>query len=242
MTLTHRPRFFTPLLVIGALTPLLVSCGQGADVKTPPPADDPIASTLEIAEAYVDGYYQDFTDQAYDSGYTDLDYSRLVDHSLDALATWQHRVDTWLAGLRAIDPAALDGSDAAIVYDYALDRIAAQAGLRACRIELWNVSPAWTGWQSALPSTFAQQPVGSDATVLSEAEANYEINRYLAVPGQALSYMTGNLEIQRLRRMAEERLGERFDVKAFHDRVIEDGTVTLGILQKKIERWVEENG
>ncbi len=52
--------------------------------------------------------------------------------------------------------------------------------------------------------------------------------------------MTGSLEIQRLRRMAEERLGERFDVRAFHDRVIEDGTVTLGMLRKKIERWVEQ--
>ncbi|MEE8526840.1 MAG: DUF885 domain-containing protein, partial [Thermoanaerobaculia bacterium] len=78
-----------------------------------------------------------------------------------------------------------------------------------------------------------------EATALSAAEANYEINRYLAVPAQALSYMTGSLEIQRLRQMAEERLGERFDVRAFHDRVIEDGTVTLGILRQKIERWVE---
>jgi uncharacterized protein (DUF885 family) len=77
------------------------------------------------------------------------------------------------------------------------------------------------------------------STALSAAEANYEINRYLAVPAQALSYMTGSLEIQRLRRVAENRLGERFDVRAFHDRVIEDGTVTLPMLRKKIERWVD---
>ena len=80
-----------------------------------------------------------------------------------------------------------------------------------------------------------------ESTAVSEDEANYEINRYLAVPAQALSYMTGSLEIQHLRRMAEERLGERFDIRAFHDRVIEDGTVTLGMLRKKIERWVEQS-
>ncbi len=43
-----------------------------------------------------------------------------------------------------------------------------------------------------------------------------------------------------MHRLAEERLGERFDVRAFRDRVIEDGTVTLGMLRRKIERWVEE--
>ncbi len=579
-----------------ALALPLLACDQGTAPDSAPPApDDPVARALDVAQSFVDGYYRDFTDQAYDSGYTDLDYSRLVDHSAGALATWRGREDAWLEELRAIDPAALAGTEAEVPYAYALDRIEAHAGLRACRIELWNVSPAWTGWQSALASTFAQQPVGSEAaragalarardavrfidteivnlraglgqgyaaprsnveavlvqlgrllaaapeespfhepatrdddadfgeallaivkdeitpavrryrdfltgeyleaarqepgvsanpggeacylnsiryytslplapqeihdsglaelekihaemravgersfgtpdvhalletvrsdrrytfgsaeevlayaqaaidrahdavpewfgtmprskvvirpypdfmkrsgggfynpgtadgsrdgvyelgtwqpetipkagmeavtfhetypghhlqvmtgleragvhpilrylyfsglgegwalyterlaeemglyssdldrvgllsneawraarlvvdtgmhalgwsrrqgvdfllesTALSEAEANYEINRYLAVPGQALSYMTGSLEIQRLRRMAEERLGERFDVRAFHDRVIEDGTVTLGMLRAKIERWVEEGG
>ena len=122
-----------------------------------------MTQALEIAEAYVNGFYRDFTDQAYDSGYTDLDYSRLVDHSSGALATWQQREDDWLAGLRAIDPAKLEGTPAEVPYAYALARIEAHAGLRACRIELWNVSPAWTGWQSALASTFQQQPVGTDS-------------------------------------------------------------------------------
>ncbi len=140
----------------------LLSCEQRRDrAPATPSPDDPVAQALEIAEAYVDGYYRDFTDQAYDSGYTDLDYSRLVDHSLEALAAWQQREDAWLEGLRAVDPAALAGTEAEVAYAYALDRIEAHAGLRVCRIELWNVSPAWTGWQSALASTFAQQPVGS---------------------------------------------------------------------------------
>jgi len=76
-------------------------------------------------------------------------------------------------------------------------------------------------------------------TSLSEGEAIYEIDRYIAVPAQAVSYMIGSLEIQRLRLVAEERLGERFDIRAFHDAVIEDGTVTLEMLRRKIEDWIE---
>jgi uncharacterized protein (DUF885 family) len=67
----------------------------------------------------------------------------------------------------------------------------------------------------------------------------YEIDRYIAFPAQAVSYMVGSLEIQRLRRLAEERLGDRFDIRSFHDAVIEDGPVTLEMLRRKIEDWIE---
>jgi uncharacterized protein (DUF885 family) len=66
-----------------------------------------------------------------------------------------------------------------------------------------------------------------------------EVDRYIITPGQATSYMIGMLEIQRLRAMAEARLGERFDIRAFHDRVLEDGGVTMPMLRDKIEAWVE---
>jgi uncharacterized protein (DUF885 family) len=64
-----------------------------------------------------------------------------------------------------------------------------------------------------------------------------EVDRYIAVPGQATAYMVGNLEIRRLRELAQSRLGERFRVQDFHDRVLEDGAVTLSMLRAKIERW-----
>ncbi|MEE8523937.1 MAG: DUF885 family protein, partial [Thermoanaerobaculia bacterium] len=161
MSSIHRHRTLAAALI--AFTLPLLSCERGGDRgPTPPSPDDPVTRALEIAEAYVDGYFRDFSDQAYDSGYTDLDYSRLVDHSLEALAAWKRREDAWLEELRAIDPAALAGTEAEVAYAYALDRVESHAGLRACRIELWNVSPAWTGWQSALASTFQQQPVGGD--------------------------------------------------------------------------------
>jgi uncharacterized protein (DUF885 family) len=65
-----------------------------------------------------------------------------------------------------------------------------------------------------------------------------EVDRYIGWPGQATAYMLGNLEIRRLRQMAETELGGRFDIRAFHDKVLEDGTVTLPMLRDKIERWV----
>jgi uncharacterized protein (DUF885 family) len=65
------------------------------------------------------------------------------------------------------------------------------------------------------------------------------VDRYIITPGQATAYMIGMLEIRRLRELAEARLGDRFDVRAFHDRVLEDGGVTLPLLGEKIEAWVE---
>ena len=65
-----------------------------------------------------------------------------------------------------------------------------------------------------------------------------EVNRYAAVPGQATSYLLGSLEIQRLRRMAEEALGDSFDIRVFHDRVLADGSVTLPMLRTNISAWI----
>ena len=69
-----------------------------------------------------------------------------------------------------------------------------------------------------------------------------EIDRYIAVPGQATSYMLGALEIWRLRRAAEAELGEAFDIKVFHDRVLEDGAIPLDRLAEKIDNWVASGG
>jgi uncharacterized protein (DUF885 family) len=66
-----------------------------------------------------------------------------------------------------------------------------------------------------------------------------EVDRYIAVPGQATAYMLGNLEIRRLREQAQSQLGRRFEVAEFHDRVLEDGAVTLAMLRGKIGRWLD---
>ncbi len=79
-------------------------------------------------------------------------------------------------------------------------------------------------------------------TTSSLAGATAEIDRYIAVPGQATSYMLGNLEIRRLREQAERELGPRFSIRDFHDRVLEDGNVTLPMLRQKIEGWIAGGG
>ncbi|HEX6996827.1 MAG TPA: DUF885 domain-containing protein [Gammaproteobacteria bacterium] len=75
-------------------------------------------------------------------------------------------------------------------------------------------------------------------TAESEASVAAEVDRYIAVPGQATAYMLGNLEIRRLRAAAEAALGDAFDVRAFHDAVLEDGAVPLSMLRRKMERWI----
>ncbi|MGH7631524.1 MAG: DUF885 domain-containing protein [Gemmatimonadales bacterium] len=74
-------------------------------------------------------------------------------------------------------------------------------------------------------------------TAESKAFIESEVDRYIILPGQATAYMVGRLEIERLREQAEQRMGDRFDLRAFHDRVLEGGSVPLSLLQRKIERW-----
>jgi uncharacterized protein (DUF885 family) len=78
------------------------------------------------------------------------------------------------------------------------------------------------------------------------AEARFyiesEVDRYIVGPGQATAYMTGRIEIERLRALARARLGERFDIRAFHDLVLADGSITLPMLAAKVERWTTSAG
>ncbi|MPY83253.1 MAG: DUF885 family protein [Actinophytocola sp.] len=75
-------------------------------------------------------------------------------------------------------------------------------------------------------------------TPMAYVEIESEVDRYIAYPGQALSYMVGRLEIQRLRDDGERRLGSAFDIKGFHDVVLGSGAVPLAVLEKLISNWV----
>ena len=74
-------------------------------------------------------------------------------------------------------------------------------------------------------------------SALRAEEAAAEVDRYIIMPGQAPAYMLGMLEIQAMRRDAVRRLGDQFDIRAFHGAVLEDGAITLPMLRAKLAAW-----
>jgi uncharacterized protein (DUF885 family) len=76
-------------------------------------------------------------------------------------------------------------------------------------------------------------------TTAAPDDAAAEIDRYIIWPGQATAYMIGMLEIRKMRAEAENAMGPKFDIKAFHDRILEDGAVPLTFLRQKISKWVK---
>ena len=77
-----------------------------------------------------------------------------------------------------------------------------------------------------------------DNSGLSETEVVSEVERYIAIPGQALAYKTGQLKILELRARAEQALGDRFDLKDFHAQVLMTGALPLPVLERKIDDWI----
>ncbi|WP_103071176.1 DUF885 domain-containing protein [Aquimarina sediminis] len=75
----------------------------------------------------------------------------------------------------------------------------------------------------------------------SEAGITSEIERYMANPGQALSYKIGQLKIRELRAKAKQELGDKFDIRQFHNQVLETGCVPLALLENKINTWITNN-
>jgi uncharacterized protein (DUF885 family) len=73
---------------------------------------------------------------------------------------------------------------------------------------------------------------------MAESDVVAEVERYIVMPGQALSYKIGQRVIRELREEAEAELGERFDVRAFHRQVLVDGALPMGVLQTKIREWI----
>ena len=77
---------------------------------------------------------------------------------------------------------------------------------------------------------------------MGKADATAEVERYTAIPAQALSYKIGAMTILRLRGEAQKALGDRFDIRAFHRVVLEDGAVPMAVLEAKVHKWIAEGG
>mgnify|MGYP005702280691 FL=1 len=106
---------------------------------------------------------------------------------------------------------------------------------RACRLVL-DTGMHGMGWsrESAIKFFRENSPI-------EEINSNIETDRYIAWPGQACSYKMGQLKIEELRRKAENELGDKFDIRYFHDEVLCDGGITLPILENKIESFIQEH-
>jgi len=83
-----------------------------------------------------------------------------------------------------------------------------------------------------------------DNALLSERDAIKEVERYFNNPGQATSYMIGRLKILELRERAQRELGDRFDIRAFHAVVLENGNLPLDVLEEQVNAWIasQRNG
>ncbi|MGH8262438.1 MAG: DUF885 domain-containing protein, partial [Steroidobacteraceae bacterium] len=81
-----------------------------------------------------------------------------------------------------------------------------------------------------------------DYTALPEHEIETEVDRYIAWPGQALSYYLGEMAIVKARARAESALGAKFNIRAFHDTVLELGSVPLPVLDARIDKFIAEGG
>ena len=77
-------------------------------------------------------------------------------------------------------------------------------------------------------------------TGMAESDVVAEIERYFVIPGQATSYKVGMTKILELRVLAEEELGERFDIREFHDVVLTGGSMPLDLLEDRVREWIEK--
>ncbi|WDE08196.1 DUF885 domain-containing protein [Thalassomonas viridans] len=103
---------------------------------------------------------------------------------------------------------------------------------RACRLVI-DTGIHSKGWSRQQGIDFLQQN-----TALSVHNVRTEVDRYISWPGQALSYKMGELTIKRLRRETEQALGDKFDVREFHDQVLKHGSVPLKVLEQQIKLYV----
>ena len=77
-----------------------------------------------------------------------------------------------------------------------------------------------------------------DNSAITEAQARSEVQRYIVMPGQATAYKIGMIRIQQLRAKAEAELGDKFDIRAFHDTVLGGGALPLDVLSRKVDQWI----
>jgi uncharacterized protein (DUF885 family) len=105
---------------------------------------------------------------------------------------------------------------------------------RACRLVV-DTGIHYFGWTREQAIDYM-----AENTMKSRQDVTVEVDRYIVWPGQALAYKMGELKIRELRALAEKQLGDKFDVREFHDCVLRDGALPLDILENNIKFWIEQ--
>ena len=132
------------LLALLTVCTVVSSCRRSqAPAPAPEPADTRVRA---LADAYVDGFLNEFPEQVTSYGIAGRRHDRLTDNSLTALATWQAQEDRWLSDVRAIDPVSIQSGSLRATFAILREALESSVSSRVCRSELWNVSQM-TGWQ-----------------------------------------------------------------------------------------------
>jgi prolyl oligopeptidase len=103
---------------------------------------------------------------------------------------------------------------------------------RACRLVV-DTGIHSKGWTRQRAIDFMQENAAT-----SDNNVETEVDRYIVWPGQALAYKIGELKIKSLRQKAKEKLGEKFDIRQFHDVVLGNGTIPLNVLEANVNEWI----
>ena len=200
----------------------LASCAEKG-VDRDPAADAAAALVDQIATEFVDAYYEQFPEEVYEVGFPGAPMDRFGDHSTASIAAWNLRVDAWLEMLSGIDATLIQGTPAEITYGFARERMEAMAARRVCKMDWWNISPTWTGWQSQLVATLAVQPV-TTAEEKSDALARIaDVARYLSTEVEILregmenNYLAANSNVERVLKQVDALIATPTEESPFFD-------------------------
>ena len=159
--LRHRTTAFVCVCLIGATA----ACNRGGKSPAPVPVaapERPDARVRELADAYLEGFFQRNPDQVTLYGVPGRHHDALPDNGFEALRAWQAKEDAWLAQARQIDPATIEAPPLRGTYAIVREALESSIGVRVCRSELWTVSQFVNGWQVQDGYTVTIQPVGTD--------------------------------------------------------------------------------
>lgn len=178
---------------------------------------------LKIADEYVDAYYQQFADEAYEVGYPKTPMDKLGNRSMMALREWEAKEDAWLNALQQISARQIADTDAAIAYAFTRNRLEASVARRVCKMALWNISPTFTGWQSLLASTFAQQPIATESeraialTRLGAVSAYLDTELSNLREGMKTSFLAPKVNVHAVITQIDALLADGIDASPFYE-------------------------